>query len=187
MPNPIGVRERDDACYGYDDSPRGEKLTSSTDPALAACFGPATPEVEKAATPSKTPPEGCAVTPDYYTLSFGASVGIGSAVSGTIDRYGHIYVAGGGGLESPGIGGSLMGGYLRDPEHPCEAPSEETLRTFFNGPSRTVVEILGVGVGTTASSGMESIEIGIGSPQVAYVKQVGAEVHRGASEAGEQR
>jgi hypothetical protein len=47
----------------------------------------------------------CDVLPDYVTASASASLILHATVSGTVDRYGRVYSAGGGGASTPGVGG----------------------------------------------------------------------------------
>jgi len=75
----------------------------------------------------------CDVLPDYVTFSASASVILHATASATEDRFGHVYTAGGGGLATPGLGGSVMAGYLRDPDHLCEPPTQEVLGNFLVG------------------------------------------------------
>jgi len=100
-----------------------------------------------------------------------------AAVSVSVDRYGHVYTAGGGGAGA-GVGGSAHVGYLRDPDHPCDPPDEATLRTFLSGPAMSAGAGAGLSVGVTHSSGMTGREIGISTPQLGATYTLGAE-HEG--------
>jgi hypothetical protein len=115
----------------------------------------------------------CDILPDYVTVSTSASLILHATVSATVDRYGHVYTAGGTGFSTPGLGGSIMGGYLRDPDHLCEPPTEETLGNFLVGDTRSFGGGAGVGVGATTSSGMWASEVGATTPQLGVSYAVG--------------
>jgi hypothetical protein len=115
----------------------------------------------------------CDVLPDYVTFSASASLILQATVSLTVDRYGHVYTAGGPGLGTPGIAASAMGGYLRDPDDLCEPPTPEVLGNFLVGDARSFGGGAGIGVGATKSSGMWASEIGATTPQLGASYAVG--------------
>jgi hypothetical protein len=117
--------------------------------------------------------EPCDVQPDYVTFSLSASLIVQATVSATVDRYGHVYTAGGAGLGTPGIGGSVMGGYLRDPDHLCEPPTQEVLENFLVGEARSYGGGAGIGVGAVRSSEMWAAELGATTPQLGVSDAVG--------------
>src|SRR6266446_761629 len=101
MTIPVGAGKN--ACFGYEDetcaAPGGDShadVQVSRAPAEElVCTGPGARETLE---PTHAAADGCALTPDYYTLSGSAGFGIVAAGSATVDRYGHVYTAGGGGL-----------------------------------------------------------------------------------------
>ncbi len=177
MAIPVGAGKN--ACFGYEDetsaAPGGDSgadaRVSHTPAEELVCRGP---EARETLEPSRAPSDGCALTPDYYTLSGSAGFGVVAAASATVDRYGHTYTAGGAGLGS-GVGGAAHVGYLRDPEHPCDPPSEANLRSFLSGPAVSVGGGAVLGVGVTHSSGMTGREVGLSTPQLGATVTLGAE------------
>src|SRR6185295_17876681 len=97
-----------------------------------------------------------------------------AVVSGTVDRYGNVYTAGGVGFGG-GVGGALHEGYLRDPDHPCDPPDEPTLRSFLSGPAYSAGVSSGGSIALTHSSGMTAVEVGVGTPGVGASYSLGAE------------
>lgn len=181
MTMPVGAGKN--ACFGYEDEP---SAASCADPDAQLSRAPAEelvcrgPEARGTLEPMHAAADGCALTPDYYTLSASAGFGVVAVGSATIDRYGHTYTAGGAGLGS-GVGGAAHVGYLRDPEHPCDPPDEATLRSFLSGPAVSIGGGAGLGVGVTHSSGMTSREIGLSTPQLGTTVTLGAEHGRNRS------
>ncbi len=179
MTMPVGSGKN--GCFGWDDD-HGDAAGSSEPLECAAprespvCGGMPSPP-ESARTAVHSPSGGCALGPDYYTVSGSAGFLVTAAVSGTMDRYGHIYTAGGGGVGA-GVGGAAHVGYLRDPDHPCEPPDEATLRSFLSGPAMSAGGGAIVSVGVTHSSGMTAREVGISMPQLGAAYTVGAEHDR---------
>src|SRR6185369_2891477 len=178
MTMPVG-RGRN-ACFGFEDehgdathgSGSTQPLLSSPPPESLVCEGASPSKSGTSETHSQS--EGCALTPDYYTVSGSAGFGVTAAVSATVDRYGHIYTAGGGGAGA-GVGGAAHVGYLRDPEHPCDPPDEATLRSFLSGPAVSAGGGAILSVGVTHSSGMTAREVGISTPQIGATYTLGAE------------
>ena len=177
MTMPVGAGKN--ACFGLEDETstgsggdiHGEALVSQ---------GPADELVCKSlaagvsSEPTHATDDGCALSPDYYTVSGSAGLGVVAAVSATVDRYGHVYTAGGAGVGA-GVGGSAHVGYLRDPDHLCDPPDEQTLRTFLFGPAVSAGGGAGLSVGVTHSSGMTAREVGISTPQLGATATLGAE------------
>jgi hypothetical protein len=176
MTTPIGSGKN--ARYGYEeDEPfcGEESLTCSNESlpsqelicldAGAALAAPPN-AVDKEAEP-------CDVLPDYVALSGSASLIFQATASITVDRYGRVYTAGGPGGGTPGVGGSMMGGYLRDPDHLCEPPSQEVLGNFLEGGAVSYGGGAGIGVGATKSSDMWAVEVGVTTPQLGASYTVG--------------
>jgi hypothetical protein len=115
----------------------------------------------------------CDVRPDYVTFTASASLILHATVSATVDRHGHVYTAGGGGLSTPGLGGSVMAGYLRDPDHLCDPPTQEALDNFLIGEAHSFGGGAGIGVGATRSSEMWAREVGVTTPQLGASYAVG--------------
>jgi hypothetical protein len=162
----IPVRAGQNACYGYEED--SNDASSGAPPNACASVRltcepetTAMPPPVPAQQPSTAPPPGCAIEADYYSVSGSAGFYVQAAGSATIDRYGNIYTAGGGGVGA-GVGGSIVAGYLRDPDHPCEPPDEETLRSFLSGPAVTVGVSAGLAIEVAHSSGMNAVEVGVG-------------------------
>lgn len=89
---------------------------------------------------------------DYRSVSLGASapvlgeVGAGINVTGTVDRFGRVYVGmGPGGGAGPGV--SAVDGYLDQPT----PATEEQLQNFIPGSSDNISAGAGMGVGRTSS------------------------------------
>jgi len=178
MTTPIGTGKN--ARYGYEEEELfcGEETTCSNESPPneeLICRAEAHPGGASAAPPmtddGKTQP--CDVVPDYVTVSASASLILHATVSATVDRYERVYTAGGGGASTPGIGGSLMGGYLRDPDHLCEPPTEEVLGNFLEGGARSFGGGAGIGVGAVRSSEMWAVEVGVTTPQLGWSYTVG--------------
>ena len=119
-------------------------------------------------------PQPCDVLPDYVTFSASASLILHATASATVDRYGHVYTAGGYGVSTPGLGGSVMAGYLRDPDDFCEPPTQEVLEDFLVGDADSFGGGAGIGVGATRSSEMWARELGATTPQLGASHAVGA-------------
>jgi hypothetical protein len=115
----------------------------------------------------------CDVLPDYVTFSASASLILQATVSVTVDRYGDVYSAGGGGFGTPGLAASAMGGYLRDRDHLCEPPTQEELGNFLVGDAGSFGGGAGIGVGATKSSDMWAVELGATTPQLGAWYAVG--------------
>ncbi|HMI88364.1 MAG TPA: hypothetical protein VK550_29980 [Polyangiaceae bacterium] len=179
MTTPIGSGKN--ARYGYEEEdlfcgeesktcsnenpPVQEPLCATRADAGSAPDAPPKADVEKA--------EPCDVLPDYGTFSASAGLIFHATVSATVDRYGHVYTAGGGGLGTPGLGASAMAGYLRDPDHLCEPPTEELLGKFLVGEARSFGGGAGIGVGAVRSSEMWATEVGATTPQLGVTYAVG--------------
>jgi hypothetical protein len=175
MTTPVGSGKN--ACFGFeDDHDSNQPLQCAAPRESLVCDGAPSPS-ESARTAAHSQSGGCAVSPDYYTVSGSAGFVVTAAVSATVDRYGHIYTAGGGGAGA-GVGGAAHVGYLRDPDHPCEPPDEATLRSFLSGPAVSASGGAIVGVGVTHSSGMTARELGISTPQLGVTYTLGAEHER---------
>ena len=117
--------------------------------------------------------QGCDLLPDYVTFSASASLIFHSTVSLTVDRYGHVYTAGGGGLSTPGLGAAAMAGYLREANDLCEPPTQEVLENFLVGGATSFGGGAGIGVGATRSSEMWARELGATTPQLGASYAVG--------------
>jgi hypothetical protein len=175
MTTPVGTGKN--ACFGFEEdhseapggAPPNEVLVSRAASESLVCEPPAQ-------APAHAAPRsgGCALTPDYYTLSGSAGFVLTAAGSATVDRYGHVYTAGGGGLGA-GVGAAAHAGYLRDPDHPCDAPDEATLRSFLSGPAVSAGGGAVLSVGVTHSSGMTAREVGLTTPQLGVTYTLGAE------------
>ena len=166
------------ACLGYDEEPSAPGGAPRSDEPMsrAPIEELACEPVEPSTTPepANASADGCARTPDYYTLSGSAGFGIVAAGSATVDRYGHVYTASGGGLGG-GVAVAAHVGYLRDPDHPCDPPDEATLRSFLSGPAASAGGGAGLSVGVTHSSGMTGRELGLSTPQLGVAFTLGAE------------
>jgi hypothetical protein len=179
MTTPIGSGKN--ARYGYEEEELfcGEesKTCSAERPpdeeliCRAEVDGLDAPQASSTSDEEKTAP--CDISPDYVTVSGSASLVLHAMASGTVDRYGRVYTAGGGGASTPGIGASIMGGYLRDPDHLCEPPAKEVLEAFLTGGSRSFGGGAGIGIGATTSSGMWAVEVGATTPQLGWSYAVG--------------
>ena len=66
-----------------------------------------------------------------------------------------------------------MAGYLRDPDHLCEPPTQEVLGNFLVGEARSFSAGAGIGVAAIQSSGMWATEIGATTPQLGVTYAVG--------------
>jgi hypothetical protein len=178
MTTPIGSGKN--SRYGYEEeelfcgeesktcsneSPPSIELVCATDRAAGGA-----PESPPEAVDNEAP---CDVLPDYVTFSASASLILQATASVTVDRYGHVYTAGGAGLGTPGLGASLMGGYLRHPDDLCEPPSQEVLGNFLVGDARSFGGGAGIGVGATRSSEMWASEVGVTTPQLGASYAVG--------------
>jgi len=179
MTTPIGSGKN--ALYGYEDEEPfcGEesKTCSNESPPTVELFcstnadaGGAPAAAPKANDEAAQP---CDVLPDYVTVSASASLVLQATVSATVDRYGHVYTAGGSGLGTPGLAGAMVAGYLRDPEHLCEPPTEEVLENFLVGGAVSFGGGAGMGVGATKSSEMWAAEVGATTPQLGASYTVG--------------
>jgi hypothetical protein len=162
------------ACFGFEDDEENQSRLGPLESHEAGA--PLTSQASSAesAAGSTNSTADCALLPDYYTVSGGAGLGVTANLSATVDRYGHIYTAGGGGLGS-GVGGAAHVGYLRDADHPCDPPDEATLRSFLSGPALFAGGGAGVSIGVTHSSGMTAREIGVSTPQLGVSYTLGAE------------
>jgi hypothetical protein len=179
MTTPIGSGKN--ARYGYEEeelfcgeeslscrneSPPTQELICRTDvEAGGATAAPAQVDDNQA--------QPCDVLPDYVTVTGSASLILQATVSVTVDRYGRVYTAGGGGLSTPGLGASMMGGYLRDPDHLCEPPTQEVLGNFLVGDAVSFGGGAGIGVGAARSSEMWAREVGVTTPQLGASYTVG--------------
>jgi hypothetical protein len=177
MTMPVGAGKN--ACFGLEDEvstgsggeSHGEALVSRASADELVCRSLAAGATSE---PTHATDDGCSLSPDYYTVSGSAGLGVVAAGSATIDRYGHVYTAGGGGVGA-GVGGAAHVGYLRDPDHLCDPPDEETLRSFLSGPAVSAGGGAGLSVGVTHSSGMTGREVGISTPQLGATVTLGAE------------
>jgi hypothetical protein len=179
MTTPIGSGKN--ARFGYEE----EELSCGEESKTCLDESPPTQErVCRADAPADDPPAApatadetkahpCDVLPDYFTVSASASLILQATVSATVDRYGHVYTAGGGGFSTPGIGGSMMAGYLRDPADLCEPPTQDVLENFLVGDAYVVGGGAGIGVGATRSSEMWASEVGVTTPQLGVSYAVG--------------
>jgi hypothetical protein len=184
MTIPVGVGKN--ACFGYEDEqpantsgdPGPNELVSRGPAESLLCTEPSANDDPATATGGASrPPNGCTLTPDYYTVSGTAGFVAVAAVSVSVDRYGHVYTAGGGGAGA-GVGGSAHVGYLRNPDHPCDPADEATLRMFLSGPAQSAGGGAGLSVGVVHSAGMTGREVGISTPQLGATYTLGAE-HEG--------
>jgi len=175
MTIPVGAGKN--ACFGYENDQDNQVASKQPPNAVLVCQAPETsqsPSAPPAAAEHAKASGNCALDPDYFTLSGNAGFFLQAVVSGTVDRYGNIYTAGGGGLGA-GVGGALHEGYLRDPDHPCDPPDEATLKNFLSGPALSGGVSSGASIAVTHSSGMTAVEFGIATPQVGLSYTLGAE------------
>jgi hypothetical protein len=167
MPNPVGRRE--DACYPQDDESLQSESLQSTNTSEVNSDHDAVAESSTASAASRrsarSAASDCDMLPDYLAISGGAALYAGAAATLTVDRYENIYLAGSISIATRGPGGSVMGGYLRDPEHPCDPPSEEKLESFLKGGSRSESFGFGFGAAVTTSGEMRAYEYGLATPQ----------------------
>jgi hypothetical protein len=179
MTIPVGAGKN--ACFGYENEQDNQVTSGQSSSAALICQAPETSQSPSAqpAAAEHAQSDGkasgnCVLDPDYFTLSGNAGFFVQAVVSGTVDRYGNIYTAGGGGLGA-GVGGALHEGYLRDPDHPCDPPDDATLKSFLSGPALSGGVSSGASISVTHSSGMTAVELGIGTPQVGVSYALGAE------------
>jgi len=161
MPSPIGRRE--DACYT---EPDDELVCTSNEPNGGTERPPAIDDKRaRDPSPGRGSSDGCDMLPDYLSVSLGAAFYFGGAGSAVIDRYENIYLAGSVSMATRGVGGSAMAGYLRDPDHPCDPPSETKLESFLAGTSRSEMVGAVIGAAVTTSGDMRAYEYGLATPQ----------------------
>jgi len=68
---------------------------------------------------------------------------------------------------------SAMAGYLRDPDHLCEPPTQDALKGFLVGEARSFGGGAGIGVAAVTSSEMWAREVGATTPQLGASYTVG--------------
>jgi hypothetical protein len=179
MTTPIGSGKS--ARYGYEE----EELSCGEESKTCSNESPSTPELLCSAHADEdgaptTPPSAndekvlpCDVLPDYVAFTGSASLVLQATFSVTVDRYGQVYTAGGGGLGTPGLAGSAMAGYLREPDHLCEPPTKETLANFLVGEAKSFGGGAGIGVAAVKSSEVWAREVGAATPQLGASYAVG--------------